>query len=289
LCLINLHEHIHNDLTGHLPGAIKVWSILLDKSINLGKEKEQTVNKYRRQLVSESYRFICELSCLIQSAEENNCVTRSQTCLLELINLLTDVISKGKTYTDASHISAILSSLQLIEFSTVYTVHDLALPMSSIQRLIRSVLLHHESTAGQNTPQIIQISNNLAKALINNSSQIEMQQQVGQKGADLVKMESDMLMGCQELSKIYALMSNYPKMFGKMIGFMLADVISFLQSVTLLPSIKKSLHLALNGLMDLVDEYCDLMLKTNMPEAQREMYKSMYEQYNQYHKYSGKV
>ena len=42
--------------------------------------------------------------------------------------------------------------------------------------------------------------------------------------------------------RIYGLMSDYPKVFSKISGFMLADVMSFLQSVTLLPSVKVRIY-----------------------------------------------
>lgn len=52
---------------------------------------------------------------------------------------------------------------------------------------------------------------------------------------------------------------------------------------------QKSLHLAFNGVFDLMDSNALMMLKTNLQEASREMFKEMLAQYEKYHKYTGKV
>ena len=38
-----------------------------------------------------------------------------------------------------------------------------------------------------------------------------------------------------------------------------------------------------------MDEHCEVMLKVNLDEACREIYKTIHEQYVKYHKYTGKV
>lgn len=53
--------------------------------------------------------------------------------------------------------------------------------------------------------------------------------------------------------------------------------------------LQKALFLSVNGLFDVMDEHSELMLKVNLCEASREIYKSIQSQYTKFHKYTGKV
>ncbi|KAF6018111.1 hypothetical protein EB796_023579 [Bugula neritina] len=102
-------------------------------------------------------------------------------------------------------------------------------------------------------------------------------------------VEKELICCCQQLQKVISLMSGYPQIFGKVSSFILSDVVHSLKSVTLLPNVKKYLYSALNGLFDLLDEFSSIMLKTNLKEAEREIFKAIYSQWEKYHKYTGKV
>lgn len=52
---------------------------------------------------------------------------------------------------------------------------------------------------------------------------------------------------------------------------------------------QKALYVSVNPLLDMCDEHSVMMLRMNLPEAQREIFKTLYEQYSKYHKYTGRV
>ena len=77
--------------------------------------------------------------------------------------------------------------------------------------------------------------------------------------------------------------------FARVAPFLVADVLFGFQNGTLYPDVKKNILSSTYKLLDVSDKHSKEYLTKNMPDGTREIFKEILENYNQYHKYTGKV
>ncbi len=77
--------------------------------------------------------------------------------------------------------------------------------------------------------------------------------------------------------------------FARIAPIMAADLLQSFQLVTIHPSIRATLLPGLHKLLDICDKHSKDFLARSLPEGSKEIFKQHLDDYNQYHKYSGKV
>ena len=77
--------------------------------------------------------------------------------------------------------------------------------------------------------------------------------------------------------------------FARVVPYLIADIIETFQNVTLYPMIRSNLLFGLYKLLDICDSHSTDFLSGILPVGRQEMFKHVFTNYKQYHKYSGKV
>jgi hypothetical protein len=77
--------------------------------------------------------------------------------------------------------------------------------------------------------------------------------------------------------------------FARVAPYLLADVMDAFQRVTMYPSVRTNILYGVHKLLDICDNHSSDFLSGVLPSGQQEMFKHVYSNYKQYHRYSGKV
>ncbi|XP_067943317.1 unhealthy ribosome biogenesis protein 2 homolog [Watersipora subatra] len=276
------------ELLQDLPHLLQVSSSALSVVTSLDKDKQALVEQHCQQLAVESHSYLCQLWERLTDCRCNKTMELAKSLLTHLLDLLGQLISRGKAWCSSQALTGIMLGLQLIEYSNdLYRVSELIPPISATQRLLRAMLLHRQHSVDNNVHVYLAVCMKLVRAVISFADQSYLASSDGE--AAITEIETALLASCQELNKVFSTMADYPRIFSKVSGFLIADIVNCLTSIPLLPNVKKALFLSVNGLFDVMDEHSELMLKVNLCEASREIYKSIQSQYTKFHKYTGKV
>ena len=77
--------------------------------------------------------------------------------------------------------------------------------------------------------------------------------------------------------------------FARVVPYLIADVMEAFQQVTVYPVVRNNLLFGLYKLLDISDSHSTDFLSGVLPVGRQEMFKHVFTNYKQYHKYSGKV
>ena len=77
--------------------------------------------------------------------------------------------------------------------------------------------------------------------------------------------------------------------FARVTPYFIADIINILQQVTIYPVVRSNLLFGLYKLLDVCDSHSTDFLSGVLPPGRQEIFKHLFNNYKQYHKYSGKV
>ena len=77
--------------------------------------------------------------------------------------------------------------------------------------------------------------------------------------------------------------------FARVAPFLISDVLVGFQHGTLYPAIKTNILSGTHKLLDIADKHSKEYLTGTLPDGTREIFKQILQNYNQYHKYTGKV
>ncbi|XP_033641513.1 unhealthy ribosome biogenesis protein 2 homolog [Asterias rubens] len=101
--------------------------------------------------------------------------------------------------------------------------------------------------------------------------------------------DHDLYMCAENMERLLTMIATYKEDVNKLAVFLVADYIAELQKGTLLPLFKKTLVTGVYNLLDVADERAIDFLNANMPLNLREIFKTFYNDFQKYYRYSGKV
>ncbi|WAR00610.1 URB2-like protein, partial [Mya arenaria] len=100
----------------------------------------------------------------------------------------------------------------------------------------------------------------------------------------------DSLLACAyQMERLFSLIATHKLEFGKLAVYVVADYVTAVQKVTLLPAIKRGVVPAVYRMLDLCDRHAIPQLHVVLPHGLTEIFKLLYADYTKYHKYTGRV
>ncbi|XP_052792567.1 uncharacterized protein LOC128226647 [Mya arenaria] len=151
----------------------------------------------------------------------------------------------------------------------------------AVCNLLNALLVHHTETVFQNVPTFIACAKRLLLSVVEHSDQ----DQVSGK-ADVI----DSLLACAyQMERLFSLIATHKLEFGKLAVYVVADYVTAVQKVTLLPAIKRGVVPAVYRMLDLCDRHAIPQLHVVLPHGLTEIFKLLYADYTKYHKYTGRV
>ena len=77
--------------------------------------------------------------------------------------------------------------------------------------------------------------------------------------------------------------------FARVAPYLIESILGSFQRVTIYPEVKANLLSAAHKLLDICDKHSKDFLASNLPEGARELFRQTLDNYNQYHRYTGRV
>ena len=99
----------------------------------------------------------------------------------------------------------------------------------------------------------------------------------------------DLVQHSHNFDRIWDHIKKLKDEFARVVPYLIADVMEAFQQVTVYPVVRNNLLFGLYKLLDICDSHSTDFLSGVLPVGRQEMFKHVFTNYKQYHKYSGKV
>ncbi|KAK3576784.1 hypothetical protein CHS0354_014606 [Potamilus streckersoni] len=152
---------------------------------------------------------------------------------------------------------------------------------NAVYEVLNELLVHHTETVLQAIPPFISASKRLLMSLVHEANQEKINKQMSHT--------EDLISCAYSIERLFTLIASHKVDFGKVSVYMIADYVTEVQQVTLLPAVKKALVPAIYQLLDICDQHAVSLLHTVLSQGVRDVFKMLYADYKKYHKYTGKI
>ncbi|KAL3874331.1 hypothetical protein ACJMK2_037361 [Sinanodonta woodiana] len=113
--------------------------------------------------------------------------------------------------------------------------------------------------------------------------------EANQEKINKMSCTEDLVSCAHSVERLFTLIVSHKADFGKVSVYVIADYVTEVQQVTLLPAVKKALVPAIYQLLDICDQHAVSLLHTVLSQGVRDVFKMLYADYKKYHKYTGKI
>ncbi|CAH1797167.1 unnamed protein product [Owenia fusiformis] len=275
-------SHIGTDAVD-VATQLKVWLHLLKTHSELKDEKLKYFN-YVNQNATQFFQ-----SMLVEATRVGRHLTR--TIVLPILEAQSMAISME--ILPVSHVAMCLTSCtnaplditiresskdgNSTETDDIINFRDV---FSATYKVLNEMLVHYRDNVFNFIPPFIAASKRLMNSAI----------VAGDQANHYNSEQVAAVVACGHLTeRLYALMASYKVEFSKVAVYIVADYVTQVQKVTLVPIVKKSLVPAVNHILSICDEHAIAQLHTVLNPGVREVFRTLYDDYLKYFKYTGKI
>ncbi|XP_048590183.1 unhealthy ribosome biogenesis protein 2 homolog isoform X2 [Nematostella vectensis] len=255
--------------TKRLTALLQLWSYLLKRKITKENKKDF------RPVLPE---VLMALQFVVQQQAKTPQGTRHRLIALDI---MTSIVTLGTTMVAPHHARLVLHSSLLVA-SESYSTHAFPAIFQSLFALL-SPALYYQSEAMYGCVHVfVTCVNNMLRMLANYCCSFATKPQGDHSpGHDMTC--------AQKIARLYQEIATHKTAFSKYSPYLIAEYIHVAQGVHLPSHVKEVLTDGVFCLLDLCGDHETALLHATLSKGSRELFKTLNEEYNKYHKFTGKV
>ncbi|XP_013380199.2 unhealthy ribosome biogenesis protein 2 homolog [Lingula anatina] len=267
-----LHDLMARTTYPFTPSVLHVWTTLVDRELEETKLPSLAVSVQNLNLLLQGVALDLQTKTPLQQ----------RGALLPVLQFVTKVLSQKKIFLSSQSVLVCLHSCLYVPLKDLQDHTQFFEIHKATYDVLNALLIDHAKVLYGAIPVFQQAVRSFMEAIL----------EVGwqkQDGDCAVRGEEDVI-GCALLAdRLFSLMISHKSEFGKVVMYLVADYVHYLQRGTLRPAVKKVLVSAMCKLLSICDQHSIAVLHTALSQGAKEIFKGLYQEYEKYHKYTGRV